>query len=144
MSQSRLSDCRMIELPKITDTRGNLTFIEELRQCPFEFKRVYYLYDVPKDEDRGGHAHRDLEQFIIAVNGSFDIELDDGFEKKSYQMNSSVKGLYIPKMIWRSLDHFADGTFCLVLASQYYDSEDYIRDYGNFQNQKKAKNVFIK
>ncbi|NPA52742.1 MAG: WxcM-like domain-containing protein [Aquificae bacterium] len=128
----RLDLCKIIELPKIHDKRGNLTFIEGNRHIPFEIKRVYYLYDVPGGEARGGHAHKELQQLIIAVSGSFDVILDDGFERKRVHLNRSYYGLYIPTMIWRELDNFSTGAVCLVLASQYYDEKDYIRDYNEF------------
>ena len=129
-----LSECRIIELPKVADRRGNLTFIEECRQIPFEIKRVYYLYDVPGGEERGGHAHRQLQQFIIAASGSFDVILDDGFERKRFHLNRSYYGLYLPSMIWRELDNFSSGSVCLVLASEFYDEEDYMRDYDKFKD----------
>lgn len=123
-----LSKCKIIELPKITDVRGNLTFIEQNNHVPFEIKRVYYLYDVPGGESRGGHAHKQLQQFIIAAMGSFDVILDDGFEKKRFHLNRSYYGLYIPRMVWRELDNFSSGSVCLVLASELYEQDDYIRD----------------
>ena len=129
-----LSKCKIIELPKVADQRGNLTFIEENRHIPFEIKRVYYLYDVPGGESRGGHAHKNLQQFIIAASGSFDVILDDGFERKGFHLNRSYYGLYVPPMIWRELDNFSSGSVCLVLASELYDEEDYIRDYETFRN----------
>jgi dTDP-4-dehydrorhamnose 3,5-epimerase-like enzyme len=125
-----LSKCRIIELPKITDVRGNLTFIEQNNHIPFDLKRVYYLYDVPGGETRGGHAHKQLQQFIVAAMGSFDVILDDGFEKKRFHLNRSYYGLYIPRMVWRELDNFSSGSVCLVLASELYEKEDYIYDYG--------------
>jgi dTDP-4-dehydrorhamnose 3,5-epimerase-like enzyme len=128
-----LSKCRLIELPRVEDRRGNLTFIEEKRHVPFEIKRVYYLYDVPGGEARGGHAHKKLQQFIIAANGSFDIVLDEGLSKERYHMNRSYYGLYIPSGVWRELDNFSSGSVCLVLASEYFDEEDYIRDYNVFK-----------
>lgn len=128
-----LSKCKIIELPKITDVRGNLTFIEQNNHVPFEIKRVYYLYDVPGGETRGGHAHKQLQQFIVAAMGSFDVILDDGFEKKRFHMNRSYYGLYIPRMVWRELDNFSSGSVCLVLASELYDKEDYIYDYETYK-----------
>ena len=128
-----LSKCRIIELPKITDVRGSLTFIEQHNHIPFELKRVYYLYDVPGGETRGGHAHKQLQQFIVAAMGSFDVILDDGFEKKRFHLNRSYYGLYIPCMVWRELDNFSSGSVCLVLASELYDREEYIYDYKTFK-----------
>ena len=132
-SERGFSKCRMIDLPKITDARGNLTFIEGNRHIPFEIKRVYYLYDVPGGETRAGHAHHNLQQFMIAANGSFDIIVDDGHERQSFHMNRSYYGLYVPNMIWRELDNFSSGSVCLVLASDLYDEADYIRDYQTFK-----------
>ncbi|MFQ5821528.1 MAG: FdtA/QdtA family cupin domain-containing protein [Candidatus Heimdallarchaeota archaeon] len=129
----KLPKCKIIELPKIADRRGNLTFIEENRHIPFEIKRVYYLYDVPGGETRAGHAHKHLEQFMIAASGSFDVILDDGFSRERFHLNRSYYGLYIPSMIWRELDNFSSGSVCLVLASEYYNEEDYIRDYETFK-----------
>jgi WxcM-like, C-terminal len=120
-------------LPKIEDVRGNLTFIEGINHVPFEIKRVYYLYDVPGGESRGGHAHKELEQFIIAANGSFDVILDDGFNKERHHLNRSYYGLYIPNMIWRELDNFSSGSVCLVLASEHYEEDDYIREHESFR-----------
>lgn len=131
--RNRLSECKIIDLPKITDRRGNLTFIEENKHIPFEIKRVYYLYDVPGGETRGGHAHKHLQQFIIATNGSFDVILDDSFERKRFHLNRSYYGLYVPSMIWRELDNFSSGSVCLVLVSELYDEDDYIRDYETFR-----------
>ncbi|MGZ7068984.1 MAG: sugar 3,4-ketoisomerase, partial [Methanobacterium sp.] len=112
---------------------GNLTFIEDNTHVPFEIKRVYYLYDVPGGESRGGHAHKNLEQFIIAANGSFDVILDDGYNRERFHLNRSYYGLYVPSMIWRELDNFSSGSVCLSLASELYDEDDYIRDYKDFR-----------
>jgi hypothetical protein len=129
-----LSNCRIIELPKISDPRGNLTFIEGGgRHVPFDIKRVYYLYDVPGGAERGGHGHKALHQLIIAMSGSFDVVLDDGFEKKRFHLNRSYYGLYVCPMIWRELDNFSSGSVCMVLASNLYDEDDYYRDYETFQ-----------
>jgi dTDP-4-dehydrorhamnose 3,5-epimerase-like enzyme len=131
--KNHLDECRIYNLPKIKDRRGNLTFIEEKVHIPFDIKRIYYLYDIPGGESRGGHAHQMLQQFIIAASGSFDVILDDGFRKKHFFLNRSYYGLYVPKMIWREIDNFSSGSICLVLASELYDEEDYIRDYEEFK-----------
>jgi len=127
-----LQDCRVIELPKISDPRGNLTFIEGPGHVPFTIKRVYYLYDVPGGSDRGAHAHRKLHPFIVAMSGSFDVMLDDGGRKQRFHMNRSYYGLYVCPMMWRYLDNFSSGAVCMVLASEHYDPADYIRDYDEF------------
>ena len=127
-----LSDCRIVELPRINDPRGNLTFIEGGDQVPFDVARVYYLYDVPGGESRGGHAHRQLQQFIVAASGSLDVLVDDGVHRERFFLNRSYYGLYIPRMVWRELDNFSSGSVCLVLASEHYDEADYYRDYGEF------------
>lgn len=134
-----LSECKIIDLPKITDPRGNLTFIEGERHVPFSIQRVYYLYDVPGGSERGGHAHIALSQLIIAMSGSFDISLDDGVEKKTFHLNRSYKGLYVCPMIWRELDNFSSGAVCMVLASNLYDESDYYRDYDTFIESAKMK-----
>jgi hypothetical protein len=129
---SSIHDCKLIDLPKITDPRGNLTFIEANRHVPFEIQRVYYLYDVPGGSERGGHAHKGLHQLIIAMSGSFDMVLDDGSERKRFHLNRSYYGLYVGPMIWREMDNFSSGAVCLVLASNLYDPDDYYRDYEIF------------
>jgi dTDP-4-dehydrorhamnose 3,5-epimerase-like enzyme len=130
---------RIIQLPKVEDVRGNLTFIEENRHIPFEIKRVYYLYDVPGGESRGGHAHKQLQQFIIAATGSFDVILDGGSNQERYNLNRSYYGLYIPPMVWREIDNFSSGSVCLVLVSDYFDEEDYIREHDVFMTQVRAQ-----
>lgn len=127
-----LKDCHLIDLPKITDVRGNLTFIEGNRHVPFDIRRVYYLYDVPGGAERGGHAHKELHQLIVAMSGSFDVVLDDGGEKKRFHLNRSYFGLYVCPMIWREIDNFSSGSVCMVLASNLYDEADYFRDYQEF------------
>ena len=127
-----LSDCKLIDLPKIEDRRGNLTFVEGNNHIPFDVKRVYYLYDVPGGADRCEHAHKHLHQFVISMSGSFDLLLDDGFEKKRFQLNRPYYGIYICPMMWRYLDNFSSGSVCMVLASAPYDETDYIRDRGEF------------
>lgn len=127
-----ISKCTIINFPRITDPRGNLTFVEGNKHIPFDIKRVYYLYDVPGGAERGGHAHKELQQLIIAMSGSFDIVLDDGFGKWRYHLNRSYYGLYICPMIWRELDNFSSGSVCMVLASTLYDEAEYYRNYEEF------------
>jgi len=127
-----IKDCKLIELPKIPDTRGNLSFIEENKHIPFSIKRVYYLYDVPTDADRGAHGHKTLEQLILSVSGSFEITLNDGVNKQKYLLNKPYQGLYITPMIWRELRNFSSGAMCFVLASDFYKEDDYYRDYQKF------------
>jgi hypothetical protein len=124
--------CRIIELPKIQDPRGNLTFIEGGDHVPFDIRRVYYLYDVPGGSERGGHAHKALNEFIVAMSGSFDVVLDDGEKKRRVHLSRSYYGLYVCPMIWRELDNFSSGSVCMVLASIKYDEGDYYRDYAEF------------
>jgi hypothetical protein len=128
-----LASCHLIDLPKIADPRGNLTFVESHNHVPFDIRRVYYLYDVPGGSDRGGHAHKALQQLIIAMSGSFDVVLDDGVKKQRYHLNRSYFGLYVCPMIWRELDNFSSGSVCLVLASALYEEDDYYRDYRAYQ-----------
>jgi hypothetical protein len=136
---NKLEHCRLIDLPKISDPRGNLTFIEGNQHVPFDIKRVYYTYDVPGGSDRGAHAHKRLHQLIIAMSGSFDVVLDDGVEKKRFHLNRSYFGLYVCPMMWRELDNFSSGSVCLVLASELFDPEDYYRDYDLFLKDAKAE-----
>lgn len=132
MNLSLMDKVKIIDLPRINDPRGNLTFVEGGAHIPFDIKRVYYLYDVPGGAARGGHAHKDLYQLIIAMSGSFDVVLDDGESKKRIHLNRSYQGLYIPKMIWRELDNFSSGSVCMVLASLPYDESDYYRNYDEY------------
>ncbi len=127
-----LNACKIIELPKIQDQRGNLTFVESSNHIPFDIKRVYYLYDVPGGSSRAAHGHKKLHQLMIAMSGSFDVTLDDGHQKKTFQLNRSYYGLYIPPMMWRDLDNFSSGAVCMVLASDFYSEEDYYRNYDDF------------
>lgn len=127
-----IEQCKIIDLPKISDPRGNLTFIEGKVHIPFDIRRVYYLYDVPGGAERGGHAHKGLSQLIIAMSGSFDVILDEGGAKKRFHLNRSYQGLYICPMIWRELDNFSSGSVCMVLASNLYKESDYYRDYREY------------
>ena len=122
----------LIELPKINDPRGNLTFIESSKHIPMEIKRVFYLYDVPGGECRAGHALKTCYQFIIAASGSFDVLLDNGTNKSTYHLNRSYYGLLVPPLVWREIDNFSSGSVCLVLASEFYDEKDYFREYEQF------------
>lgn len=124
--------CRILDLPRIADPRGNLTFIEGSNHVPFEFARVYFLYDVPGGASRGGHAHRRLQQFLVAASGSFDVVVDDGRRRRRFFLNRSYYGLYIPTLVWRELENFSSGSVCLVLASERYDESDYFRDYDEY------------
>jgi hypothetical protein len=129
-----LSLCRRIDLPVISDPRGNLTYVEGSRQIPFDIRRVYYLYDVPGGAHRAGHAHKTLQQVIIAVSGSFDVTLDDGKAKARFHLNRSYQGLYIAPMVWRDIDNFSSGAVCMALASDWFDEADYYRDRDTFLN----------
>jgi hypothetical protein len=130
--------CRIVDLPRITDPRGNLTPIESGIQVPFDIARVYYLYDVPGGESRGGHAHQDLQQLIVAAAGSFDVVVDDGTGTARFHLNRSYYGLLIPRLVWRELGNFSSGSVCLVLASQPYAEDDYYRDYDEFLAARRA------
>lgn len=127
-----IHDCRLIELPKISDSRGTLTFVEGSHHVPFEIKRVFYMYDVPAGEDRGAHAHRQLHQLLVCLSGGFEVHLDDGKEKKIVHLNRPWLGLHIHPMIWASEVNFEEGTVCMVLASSYYEESDYYRDYNEY------------
>lgn len=127
-----IAKCSIVDLPRIQDPRGNLTFIEGSTHVPFDIQRVYYLYDVPGGAERGGHAHKGLHQLIIAISGSFDVHLDDGKEKKVFHLNRSFQGLYVCPMMWRELNNFSSGAVCMVVASEKYDEDDYYRNYSDF------------
>jgi hypothetical protein len=133
MKKTTVGDCRIINLPKILDSRGNLSFVEENNQVPFNIKRVFFIYDVPGGESRGAHANIKTEQFIIAMSGSFDVVANDGNKKTKFQLNRAYYGLYVPTMIWRSIDNFSSGAVCLILASTFYSKNDYIRSYEDFK-----------
>jgi hypothetical protein len=124
--------CKLIDLPKITDVRGNLTFIEEMTHVPFEIKRVFYIYDVPTAESRGYHAHKTDHQFLICLSGSLNVYLDDGNNKKVVHLNRPWQGLHVPPMIWALQGDFDPGTVCMVLCSTHFSAEDYYRDYDLF------------
>lgn len=131
-ARGSLAACRMIDLPKVHDPRGNLSFIESEVHVPFAIERVYYLYDVPGGSERGGHAHKELRQLVIAMSGSFDVLLDDGRHRRRVHLARSNYGLYVCPMIWRELDNFSSGSVCMVIASNRYDEADYYRDYAEF------------
>ncbi len=131
---SNVGTCQIIDLPQIHDVRGDLTFVEGGKQIPFNIARVYYLYNVPVDAERGGHAHRELEQVVFALSGSFRMKVDDGRTKSEYWLRDPRKGLYIRKLVWREMDSFSQGAVCMVLASHRYDEADYFRNYEDFLN----------
>jgi dTDP-4-dehydrorhamnose 3,5-epimerase-like enzyme len=131
--RTSIHDCRIIDLPRIKEPRGNLTFVENGKHIPFSIQRVYYLYDVPGGAARAGHGHRELQQLIIAMSGSFTVILDDGNARKEVALNRSYYGLYIPRMIWREIVDFSSGAVCTVLASTLYEESDYFRDYAEFR-----------
>ena len=127
-----MMETRIIELPKFLDARGNLSFAQNNTHIPFEIKRTYWVYDVPGGESRGGHAYRETEEFVIALSGSFDVIVDDGKEKKTFHLNRSYYGLYIPKGMWREMNNFSTNSLALEFASTIYNPKDYIRDYNEF------------
>ena len=129
---------RTIDLPKIVDPRGNLTVAEEMKNVPFDIARVYWTYDVPSGERRGGHAHRTCEEVVVAVSGSFDVEVFDGYEHQTFHLNHPYQGLYIGTGVWRTLEDFSSGAVCLVLASELFNEEEYIYDYDEFLKQAKC------
>lgn len=124
---------KIIDLPKILDKRGNLSILEEFKNIPFKIERTYWIYDVPGGEKRGGHAYKENQEFIVALSGSFDVILDDGNQRKSFSLNRSYYGLYVPKGLWREMDNFSTNSLALVLASTSYDANDYIYDYQQFK-----------
>jgi len=134
-----IEDCKIIDMPRVEDPRGNLTFIESNNHIPFDIKRVYYTYDVPGGSERGSHAHKNLRQLIVAMSGSFDVVLDDGLNKQRFHLNRSYYGLYVSPMMWRTIDNFSSGSVCMVLASELYDENDYYRDYSEFMSDVKSK-----
>lgn len=139
-----VDDCSIIDLPKISSDKGNLTFVEAEKHIPFSIARVYYLYDVPGGEERGSHAHKTLKQFIIAMSGSFDVVLDDGLKTKRFHLARAYYGLYLCPMIWRTLDNFSSGAVCLVLASDHYSEADYIRNYDEFMKAVKNEQATLR
>lgn len=131
--QMNISDVHIIDLPKFLDSRGNLSFVEEFKHIPFKIERSYWIYDVPGGEGRGGHAYKENQELIIALSGSFDVVLDDGKDRKTYSLNRSYYGLYIPKGLWREMNNFSTNSLALVLASTSFSKEDYIYDYEEFK-----------
>ena len=132
----KVEDCKLIELPKIVDVRGNLSIIEQFKQIPFDIKRVHWIYDVPGGIERGGHAFKVNEEFIVALSGSFDVEVDDGEKKQTFQLSRSYYGLFIPKGIWRTMNNFSTNSVALVLSSTTFDQTDYIEDFEIFKELK--------
>ena len=128
----KIDDVKIIELPKFTDPRGNLSFVEQLNHIPFEIKRTYWIYDVPGGENRGGHAFRKNDEFIVALSGAFDVIVDDGKEKKRFALNRSYYGLYIPAGLWRTMENFSTNSLALEFGSIHYDRADYVEDYDQF------------
>lgn len=127
-----IDDCKIIELPRFLDARGNLSFVEQLNHIPFEIKRTYWIYDVPGGEERGGHAYRQNEEFIVALSGAFDVVVDDGQQKKTFALNRSYYGLYVPNGLWREMNNFSTNSLALEFGSTHYDKADYIRSYDEF------------
>lgn len=134
-----MDDIRIIDLPKFLDRRGNLSFVEEFKHIPFKIERTYWIYDVPGGEARGGHAYKENQEFIIALSGSFDVVLDDGKERKTFHLNRSYYGLYVPKRIWREMNNFSTNSLALILASTPYNEEDYVYDYEEFKKSSNEK-----
>ena len=136
-----VKDAKIIDLPKFLDARGNLSFAENFKQIPFEIKRTYWLYDVPGGECRGGHAYKENQEFIVALSGSFDVVLDDGTEKKTFTLNRSYYGLYVPKGLWREMENFSTNSLAMILSSTDYDANDYVRDYDEFLTLKREDKI---
>ena len=132
LHKSTVFDCSVIEVSKIHNKAGNITVVENSKNIPFDIKRIYYLYDVPSGEKRGGHAHYELEQYIIAASGSFDVIIDDGINKRRFSINNPNQAIHIVPGLWRELDNFSSGSICLVLASEKYSEKDYIREYKEY------------
>lgn len=137
--KAKITDCNIVELPKVTDNRGNLSFLEENKHLPFAIKRIFYIYDIPSGESRGAHAHRKLHQALICLGGSFEVEVDDGTQTSVFELNRPWKALHIPPGIWASEVRFSPGSICLVICSEHYHESDYIRDYSQFLKEKKSK-----
>lgn len=136
-----IADCSLVDLPRIADPRGNLTFVEGRHHLPFDLNRIFYLYDVPGGSSRAGHALKQCHQLIIAISGSFDVVLDDGFATKSFSLNRSYYGLHVTPLTWRVLDNFSSNSVCLVLASERYSETDYYREYDAFLAAARQKGV---
>lgn len=134
---STIDDVKIIELPKFLDARGNLSFAENYQHIPFEIKRTYWIYDVPGGEDRGGHAFKKNEEVVIALSGAFDVVVDDGIVKKTFSLNRSYYGLYVPAGLWRTMENFSTNSFALEFGSEHYNADDYVRDYDEFLKLKK-------
>lgn len=134
-------EAKIINLPKFLDARGNLSFVEQENHIPFEIKRTYWLYDVPGGENRGGHAYKENEEFIISLSGSFDVILDNGKEKKTFTLNRSYYGLYVPKGLWREMTNFSTNSLALILSSTNFSEEDYVRDYDRFRTLKREGKI---
>ena len=132
---------QIIQLPKFLDARGNLSFVEQEKHIPFVIRRIYWLYDVPGGECRGGHAYRENQEFIVALSGSFDVVLDDGTEKKTFTLNRSYYGLYVPKGLWREMENFSTNSLAMILSSTDYDANDYVRDYDEFLTLKREDKI---
>jgi hypothetical protein len=137
--EATVSDCRIIDLPKVENRAGNITPVENLKDVPFEIRRVFYIYDIPGGEERGAHAHRECHQVLVAASGSFDVFMDDGLNRRTVSLNRPYHGLHIPPGIWAREENFSSGAVCLVLTSSLYDAQDYIRDYGLFREYKDVR-----